>query len=379
MKMAVTQKGPNQWLISIYKGKVGGRSLYHHEYFKGTRQEAEIEEARLKGEFGTIQSSGGTDPTVSEYMERWLSDYIRPFSAPSTTSLYEMFIRNRINPELGKLKLKNLNASHIQRMYKKMAVERKDGQRKPVSAGTINGLNRVLKSALSQAVREGLIRDNPCIMARPPAIERFEPTIIDNTQLRNFLEAAKKSDYHALIETALMTGLRLGELLALTWDDIDLRDGIITVNKALKGSGRAAYIDQPKTRSGYRTIMLPKHTVETLKAHRESQEEHIGKAGAAYTNKGIVFATKTGSYANGHNITKRTIKSICENAGLPPMRFHDLRHTHGSLLAANSLSARAISDRLGHSDPSFTMRTYTHKTSLSQIAVVNVLDQLFPE
>lgn len=377
--MAVTQKGPNQWLISIYKGKVEGRSRYHHEYFKGSKAEAEIEEARLKGEFGTIQSSGGTDPTVAEFVERWLADYIKPFSAPSTVNLYEMFMRSRIIPELGKLKLKNLNASHVQRMYRKMAMERKDGVRKPVSVGTINGLNRVLKSAMSQAVREGLIRDNPCMMARPPAMERFEPTIIDSSHLHNFLEAAKASDYYALIETALMTGLRQGELLALTWDDIDLKNGIVTVNKALKGRGNDSYVDQPKTRSGFRTVLLPKHTIETLKRHKEKQEAQKAKAGETYVDEGIVFATKTGSYANGHNITRRTIKSICEKAGLPPMRFHDLRHTHGSLLAANSLSARAISDRLGHSDAAFTMRIYTHKTSLSQVAVVNVLDAMFPE
>lgn len=375
--MSIKPKGKDQWLICIYKGKVGGQSQYHHEYFKGTKQEAEIEEARVKGEFGTIQSSGGTDPTVEEFMIRWLADYIKPFNAPSTLKLYEMFTRNRIIPEIGKFKLKNLNAMHVQRMFRKMVTERKDGQAKPVSAGTINGLNRVLKSAMQQAVREGLIRDNPCMLAKPPSLERFEPAIIDTNYIHHFLEAAKKSDYYALIETALMTGLRLGELLALTWKDVNLANGIITVNKALKGSGTSAYVDQPKTRSGYRTVMIPMHTVETLKRHKENQD--IIKAAEEYKDMGIVFASKTGSYANGHNITKRTIKSICKKAGLPPMRFHDLRHTHGSLLAANSLSARAISDRLGHADASFTMRAYTHKTSLSQLAVVNVLDSFFTD
>jgi len=206
-------------------------------------------------------------------MDRWLIDYVKPFSAPSTIKLYTMFIRNRINPEIGRFKLRNINASHIQRMFRKMVTERQDGQRKLVSAGTINGLNRVLKSALSQAVREGLISKNPCMMAKPPSTERFEPNIIDSNQILNFLHVAKESDYYPLIETALMTGLRLGELLALTWNDIDLSLGIIAVNKSLKGYGTKAFVAQPKTRSGFRTVMLPKHTVNTLIEHRASQEE----------------------------------------------------------------------------------------------------------
>jgi integrase len=123
--------------------------------------------------------------------------------------------------------------------------------------------------------------------------------------------------------------------------------------------------------------MIPRHTVETLRQHKAEQIELKQNSGGQYKDEGIVFATKLGSYANGHNITGRTIKSICKKAGLPPMRFHDLRHTHGSLLAANSLSARSISDRLGHADASFTMKLYTHKTTLSQMAVVNVLDAFF--
>ena len=375
--MSIKPKGPDQWLIGIYKGKLNGVSQYHYEYFRGTETEAKIEEARLKGEFGTMLGSGGTDPTVTEYLQRWLADYVRPFSAKSTTKLYEYFVETRIIPELGKLKLKNVNASHIQRMYRKMVTERKDGKAKPVSVGTINGLNRVLKSAMSQAVREGLIRDNPCINAKPPAQERFEPTIIDDCNIKRFLEAAKESDYYALVETAVMSGLRLGELLALTWQDIDLDRGVITINKALKGSGAEARVEQPKTRSGFRTVMIPRHTVETLRQHKAEQIELKQHSGGQFKDEGIVFATKLGSYANGHNITGRTIKSICKKAGLPPMRFHDLRHTHGSLLAANSLSARSISDRLGHADASFTMKLYTHKTTLSQMAVVNVLDAFF--
>ncbi len=374
--MALMKKGPNQWLIRIYKGKLNGESQYHCEYFKGTKADAEIEEARLKGEFGTMQSSGGKDPTVGEYMDRWLADYIKPFCAPATYKLYSSFIDKRIKPEIGKLKLKNLNASHVQRMFRKMVTERLDEKNKPVSASTINACNRVLKAALNQAIREGLIKENPCILAKVPAADRYEPSIVEGDQVTRLLKAAQKSFYYELIETALMTGLRLGELLALTWDDVDLGAGVITVNKALKGHGVNASVSKPKTSSGYRTVLLPKHTVMALEKLKQKQAKLASDPLGNYIDKGIVFSNRYGDYADGHNITKRTMKSICQKAGLPPMRFHDLRHSHGSLLAANSLSARTISDRLGHSDASFTMRRYTHRTTLAQMAVVNVLDAI---
>ncbi|HOS50504.1 MAG TPA: tyrosine-type recombinase/integrase, partial [Bacillota bacterium] len=131
-----------------------------------------------------------------------------------------------------------------------------------------------------------------------------------------------------------------------------------------------------KTMSGFRTVLLPKHTIMTLQELQLVHPGLLNQPGSSYNDLGIVFSSRTGGYADGHNITKRTMKSICKRAGLPPMRFHDLRHSHGSLLAANSLSARTISDRLGHSDASFTMKAYTHRTSFAQLAVINVLDAI---
>lgn len=306
-----------------------------------------------------------------------MSDYIRPFKAKSTTVNYELFIRHRINPAIGDVKLRLLSAAHIQRMYRRMLSERLDGKDKPLSTTTVNTCHRVLKAALNQAVREGLIKENPCSMAQAPAKAHFEPVIMDVEQTKVFLKAAEHYKYRALFEVAIMTGLRLGELLGLKWIDLDTTAGTITVRRALKGSGGHAFLAEPKTKSGIRVVSLPDRTVKVLEQHREAQLQKIGKLKKQYEDQGLIFANDFGGFANAHNITGRTLKSICERANLPPMRFHDLRHSHGTMLAVSSLSPRIISDRLGHADAGFTMTRYTHKTAASQNAAVRILDDTF--
>lgn len=331
----------------------------------------------LKAEYGKLPEKGLIDITVEEYLERWMSDYIRPFKAMSTTENYGFFIKLRIVPAIGKTKLRLLTPASIQRMYRNMLNERLDGQPKQLSTSTVHGCHRVLKAALNQAMREGLIRENPCKLVQAPSKARFDPTIMDIEKTKRFLEAADHYKYKALFEVAIMTGLRLGELLGLKWDDLDTAAGAVTVRRALKGSGGRAYLSEPKTRSGIRVVSLPHRTMMVLEEHRERQISRMAKIRDLYVDQGLIFADDYGSFANAHNITGRTLKSICERAGLPPMRFHDLRHSHGTMLAVSSLSPRIISDRLGHADAGFTMKRYTHRTADSQSAAIKILDDTF--
>lgn len=375
--MAIKNRGENYWLISIYTGKKDDKSQYFHTNFSGTLEEAEAEEKRLKAEYGTLPEKDLIDITVEEYLERWMTDYVKPFKAKATVANYDLFIRLRIVPAIGKLKMRTLTAAHVQRMYRIMITERLDGKDKPLSSSTVNGCHRVLKAAMNQALREGVIKSNPCKLAQAPARAPFEPVIMDIEQTKRFLEAAEDYKYRALFEVAIMTGLRLGELLGLKWQDLDKEAGSLTVRRALKGSGGKAFLAEPKTRSGIRVVPLPHRTMDVLAEHRERQLRMMEKAGDRYNDQWLIFADDLGGFANAHNITNRTLKKICHKARLEPMRFHDLRHSHGTMMAVNSLSPRIISDRLGHADAGFTMKRYTHKTSTSQSAVVKILDDTF--
>lgn len=264
-------------------------------------------------------------------------------------------------------------------MYRSMLNDRLDGKDKPVSTSTVNGCHRVLSAALNQAVMEGLIKDNPCKCVKPPAKAHFEPVVMDIAQTKKFLEVADRFKYKALFEVAIMTGLRLGEILGLKWSDLDLEAEALTINRALKGSGGKAFLAETKTRSGIRMVPLPHRTIAVLQSHLIEQEKDKMRMGALYHDQGLIFAASDGGFANAHNITGRTIKNICVKASLPSMRFHDLRHSHGTMLAVKSLSPRIISDRLGHADASFTMKRYTHKTATSQDGVVQMLDDTFGE
>lgn len=230
---------------------------------------------------------------------------------------------------------------------------------------------------MQRAVLLGYIPSNPALRTVPPEPADYEPVVLSDEEVERFLEAAKSHRLYALFEMALFTGLRIGELLGLTWADVDWNAGTAAVTKALKDvPGQPLFVGRTKSKAGRRTVLLTDRTIETLKTHRRAQIAERLLAGPAYEDHDLVFCRPTGTFLPPTNAPKQ-VKRICVKAGLDPMRFHDLRHTHGTMLEADNTDARTIAQRFGHADPAFTVRTYTHSTTAMQRAPVARLNARF--
>jgi len=164
----------------------------------------------------------------------------------------------------------------------------------------------------------------------------------------------------ALYVLTLNTGMRQGELLALKWDDVDLERGVLRVRRTLTHADKAFVLGEPKTKNSRRTIRLTPRAVDALRVHLSRQLEEIEEMGSLYQPGGLIFATESGTIINPSNLRNRSFKPLLKRAGLPPIRFHDLRHTCATLLLGRDVNAKVVSEMLGHSSISITLDIYSH-------------------
>jgi len=375
--MAIKRRGPDRYTLSIYLGQVDGVEQYEQVNFAGTYREAQAEEARLKVKFGK-KVKAARQMTVSQWLDIWLRDYVS-MRAPKTQENYAMFVRPRIKPALGNVPLRKLDVNQIQQFYARMAGERLDKQDKPVSPATVHGCHRVLRAALERAVIAGLIPDNPAGRTVPPTVPEYEPAVLTDEEADRFLEAARGLRTYAMYELALFGGLRVGEILGLTWADVDWGAKVVYVTKALKDVKKMPlFVADTKSKAGRRPLLMPDRVMVALGEHKEVQGAERVRYADRYQDQGLVFCTRWGTYLDPKNVSRRDIKRICKRAGLDPMRFHDLRHCHGTYLDEEAEGARGIANRLGHADPAFATRKYTHLTVRAQRGAVEKLNARFP-
>jgi integrase len=296
--------------------------------------------------------------TVGEYISSWLSDSAKHAVKATTYRAYESQVRKHIIPALGRVRLSTLTPAHLQALY---AAKLRDGL-KPAS---VRQIHAILHRALEQAVRFNLIPTNPAGKVDPPKIRQDEITPLSAEQANRLLEVARDEGnrFEALYVLALTTGLRIGELLGLRWSDIDLDARRLRVSRQVQrgeaGSGEGLIFTEPKAASK-RTVDLPTRTVEALKRHRKRQLEEKLRAGGAYQDNALVFATSLGTPFGPETVTQRSFKPLLKRAGLPEIRFHDLRHTYATLLLTRGVHPTYVQRALGHSSVKMTLDRYSH-------------------
>lgn len=222
---------------------------------------------------------------------------------------------------------------------------------------------------MDHAVKRGLIARNPVDQTDPPSRDTKTPTTLTPDQLQTFLEDAQQTApiyLWALYLTKAGTGMRFGELLGIRETDVDLEHGKLTVDQTLKRSGPQVAFGKPKTPQSRRTITLPAEVVDGLRQIRRWRIEQKLRLGPKFRDYGLVFCLPNGKPLHQNNIRQRDFYPRLLRLGLPRIRPHDLRHTHGTYLAAAGIDARTIADRLGHSSPAFTMSVYVHGVSEAQ-------------
>jgi integrase len=311
--------------------------------------------------------------TVAEHLERWLEDVVKPSASHRTYSTNAQQVRDHIAPTLGRIKLKDLRKAHIDRLYR----EKLDSG---LSHSTVRRVHAVLHKALEEAVKGDLIPRNPATHANKPKVKQDEIEPLDASQAAAFLKAAKGDRFEALYILCLMCGLRQGEALALRWRDIDLDGGALRVNLQLQRvrDGGGLRFSEPKNASR-RTVGLPQRAVSALKSHRKRQLEEKLAAGSLYRDEGLVFASRHGTPIDAQNVVNRYYKPLLKRASLPPIRFHDLRHSCLSLLAQRGEPIRDLQALAGHATAAFTLQRYTHHYDASAKRTADAMGEILPD
>jgi integrase len=278
---------------------------------------------------------------------------VKPSTRHKTFTTYESICRTAIVPRTGRKKLSTLTALDLQALYA-------DLTESGLSPRTVHHVHRVSHRALSQAVRWKLILRNPCDGAQAPRVARAEMRAWTPEQADAFLTSTRDHRMHALYILALTTGMRQGELHGLKWADIDLTAGSLAVKRALqwqRGIGLAFV--EPKTTRSRRKIHLSQIALTALRAQKDRQAFDRHNAGSAWTEHGLVFCDAIGEPLSPTNETKR-LQRAGVVAGLPPIRFHDMRHPAATILLVKGVHVKLVSEMLGHSAITLTLDTYSH-------------------
>jgi integrase len=304
---------------------------------------ARLQHAALTGTLGDPQRL-----TVATYLTRWLKDSARPAVRESTYRSYEGIIRLHVAPRIGGGALSKLTPAHVQGLLTSLEDADKSARLRQL-------VFAVLHRALGQALRWGMVPRNVCDAVVRPRAPKPTMQTLDPDQVRRLLDAARGDRLEALYVLAVGTGMRQGELFGLQWEDVDWDRGAVAVRRQLaEGNGHPVLVD-PKTARSRRRIDLPALAVVALLEHRERMRV-TGRSVA----EGYVFSDTAGGPLRASNVLRYSFVPLLQRAGLPRIRFHDLRHTAATLLLAEGVHPKVVQERLGHAQISMTLDTYSH-------------------
>ena len=319
-----------------------------------------------------IEESKGLDVvkagqyTVGQWMEMWFENFAKIKVRPASHQTYKGYIENHIKPNIGTIPLSKLTSLDLQKLYKKLLtdgrVERIEAQNQPkgLSAKTVRNINQVISSAMDLAIEQKLIAANPTNACALPKVEHREMKTLTAEQLASFLREAKESGVYEMYYIELATGLRRGELLGLKWEDIDLAQGIIRVRRQVSRVNGEIVEAPLKTKNSYRTVSISVDAIEVLKTQK------------AKTNDEYVFPSPTGGPISPDSVL-HMLHRVLKRAGLPKVRFHDLRHTFATLALQNGVDIKTVSGMLGHYSAGFTLDTYAHVTTAAEIEAAKTM------
>ncbi len=290
--------------------------------------------------------------TVEQFLTQWLEGHKTSIRS-RTHERYEEYVRLHIVPVIGHIQLQKLTAQHVRALYAKKL---KEG----LSSTTVNNLHGVLHKALEDAVKWELVVKNVCQIVDPPRRAHYEITTLTMEQAQKLLETAKGHNMEALFILALTTGMRRGEILALKWQDVSFIEKTIQVRRTFTRTPESRYVEaETKTKKSRRSIVLPQIVIDVLIQHRVHQAKARSEAGEHWQERDLVFCTSLGTPLNPNKVLER-FKTLLKRAGLPHMRFHDLRHSAATILLTMRVHPKIVQELLGHNQISMTMDIYSH-------------------
>ena len=299
--------------------------------------------------------------TVAAWLRTWFELYAKPHIRPSTMNYYHRNIEQHIIPAIGDIPLNKLTTRDLQKLCNDLQsngrLRKVQKKEKPgLSNSTVRGIHMMLHNALDRAVKEKLILSNPTENCIIPKIEKQEMKILRPDPISSYLNAAERRNALPMFYLELVSGLRKGELTALLWSDLDIQNRTISVSKQyVKNPNGELALTRPKTETSVRKVSIPQEAVDLLISEHDKHPDNPYMFPSPIT--GEMYYPD--SIVNLH-------KKILKDAGLPHIRFHDLRHTFATLALQNGVDVKTVSSMLGHYDAGFTLRTYTHATRQMQ-------------
>ena len=348
----VRKREDGRWEGRIVVGhKDNGDSIFH--YVSAKTQKALLEKLHKSiDEYDGAELTEDSRMTLGEWLDIWLRECAEPSVRPSTYKGYRGYAERNIKPFLGSKQISKVTAADVQTLYRKLQREGSvDGG--ALSPATVRRIHGVLHQALNAAVDRHLIVKNPTDDVTLPKKVTAAKTILNDKQLERFMEAIKADEHwHDFFYLEITTGLRRGELCGLMWTDFDMGKGTLTVRRTLHNKeGGGYYVGETKTGAGRRIIKLPPSTVQLLSERKRTSISQWIFPNPIHPEDPIM-----------PNSGYTRMKKLLAEAGLPDMRFHDLRHTFATHALTSGVDAKTLSGILGHTKTSFTLDTYTHVT-----------------
>lgn len=313
--------------------------------------------------------SAASDLLVSDYFDQWLA-HVHIRVRIKTWEGYEALLRLHAVPTLGTLPLDEITPLHVQRLYGQLMA----GER-PLSGGTVLNLHLVLTQAFGQAVRWDMIARSPTSGAQPPRPRRAEPVVVDQALAHRLLEVVAGTPYALAAAIALGTGMRRGEILALRWSDLETDLSVAHVRRSVHPTRDGLAYELPKTKRSRRAVVLPAYLRVLLDSQRDGQKKRRERSGSTEPHD-LIVDDPSGAPMHPDSLSGGWRRAL-RHANLPPVRFHDLRHAHATLMLQQGVHPKIVSERLGHSSIGITLDTYSHVLPSMQEEAARAADEIF--
>ena len=354
----VRKRDDGRWEGRIVIGhKKNGAPIFHHDYANTQKELTEKLHQSIEHYHG-VELTEDSRMTLGEWLDIWLSEYKEDTIRPSTLYGYRKYIESYIKPQLGHKQISLITSHDIQRMYNRLKKEGRinedaDGGH-TLSDATVSSIHTMLHGALKDAEKAHIIVKNPTEGATAPKPNYKPKRILNEQELDTFMDLIRKDEvWYEFFYTEIMTGLRRGEICGLMWKDFNEKNGTLSVCRTLHSKKLGMYsLGETKTSKGTRTIILPQSIVELLRQRKKRA-----------VSQWIFPNPVSPELPMSPDSAYRRLKVLLKQAGLPDIRFHDLRHTFATHALSSGVDAKTLSGILGHTNASFTLDTYTHVTA----------------
>ena len=367
----IRKRSDGRWEARIIVGHKNDGSPMYKSAFAKTQKSALKELHQLIELYRDVDLTEDCRMTLGEWLDKWLDEYMIFTIRESTLDSYRAMVKNQVKPFIGGKQIASLTTADMQKFYNKIKKEGRVREHpihgKTLADSMVRGVHMMLHEALDTAVKERLIAKNPTNGTTVPKCNYPEKQILGDSQLDTFLEAIKGEEYwDAFFYVEVMTGLRRGEICGLKWQDINFEENKLQVKRSVsvkKGGGVS--IGETKTETGVRSILMPPSVAEVLQNRKQ-------RAITEWVFPNFIHPEQPISPATAY----RKLKIILKHAGLPLIRFHDLRHTFATHATHGGVDPKTLAGILGHTNASFTLDTYTHVTNDMQKAASNIVGNI---